>query len=115
MLGSRLKELRIKKNMSQQRLADLSDVDRTTISKYELKNVHPSYEVLDKICHALNIKPEYLTSPDNDYIKYKQKPMELIDLLKEADYTIQDYPVSLKVKKRISRMVEILFYNDIKK
>ena len=72
MLGVKLKELRIKMNMSQQQLADLSGIDRTTIGKYELKNVRPSYEILEKICKALNTTPEYLTKFDNDCTRRKK-------------------------------------------
>ncbi len=115
MLGSRLKELRIKKNMSQQQLADLSGIDRTTIGKYELKNVRPSYEVLERMCNVLDTTPEYLINSDINHTSSKGKPKELINFLKDADYTLYGSPVSSKDKERISKIIEALYYDDTSK
>lgn len=54
-IGSRLKTLRKRKNMSQQALADLSGFDRLTITKIETNRFTPSLKSLEKICSALNI------------------------------------------------------------
>ncbi len=83
MLGSKLKELRLKKNMSQRQLADLSGIDRTTIGKYELKNVRPSYEILARICRVLGTTPEYLISSDSGCTRTEEKPTDLITFIKK--------------------------------
>lgn len=116
MLGSRLKELRIKKNMSQQQLADLSGIDRTTIGKYELKNVRPSYEILERMCNVLDTTPEYLINSDiTNHTVCKEKPKELTSFIKEADYTLYGSPVSSEDKERISKIIEALYYDDTSK
>lgn len=60
MRGDRLKEIRIKQGISQQKLADFLGVDRTTIGKYELKNVTPNTDVLKKMALFLNTTEIYL-------------------------------------------------------
>ncbi len=60
MRGDRLKEIRIKQGISQQKLADFLGVDRTTIGKYELKNVTPNTDVLKKMASFLNTTEIYL-------------------------------------------------------
>lgn len=112
MLGSKLKELRLSKNMSQRQLADLSGIDRTTIGKYELKNVRPSYEILERICRVLGTTPEYLTSSDSSCTKIKEKPTDLITFIKKANYTLYGSPASSKDKEHISKIIEALYYDD---
>ena len=112
MLGSRLKELCIKQRISQQKLADLIGVNRTTIGKYELKNVRPSYEVLEKICRILNTTPEYLSGSASSYPLHKENPPELINFIREADYTLYGSPISQKDKRHLSKIIEILYYDN---
>ena len=113
MLGSKLRELRLNKNMSQQQLANLSGIDRTTIGKYELKGVSPSYEVLIRICHALDITPKYLISTDNNHTKIDQNPTDLIDFIRKANYTLCGSSALPEDKKRISKIIEALYYDKV--
>ncbi|WP_196593860.1 helix-turn-helix domain-containing protein [Pectinatus sottacetonis] len=115
MLGKRLRNLRIKKNISQKELADLVGVNRTTIGKYELKNVRPAYEILEKICRILNTTPEYLSGFDKKYSSPETKPKELLSFIKEENYTLYGKIVSDKDKERLSKLIELLYcYNDDK-
>lgn len=100
--------------MSQQQLADLSGVNRTTIGKYELKNVHPSYEILERICHALNTTPEYFFNCDKNCTPYayEEQSKELIDLIKEADYNLHGSPISIKDKGRLYKVIKALYYDN---
>ncbi|MFT7636948.1 MAG: transcriptional regulator with XRE-family HTH domain [Candidatus Omnitrophota bacterium] len=55
-IGEKLKELRVKKGLTQQQVADLSEVDYKHVQKMEGKT--PSdirIETLEKICKALNV------------------------------------------------------------
>jgi len=55
-----LKELRIKRGLSQQALADYCDLERVYISKLERGLSMPSIETIFKIAEVLNIKPSEL-------------------------------------------------------
>lgn len=112
MLGSRLKELRIRRKMSQQKLADMVGVNRTTIGKYELKNVRPAYEVLEKMCRVLHTTPEYLSGFDQIYPSHEEEPLELINFIREENYTLNGMPVTQKEKERLSKIIEVLYGDD---
>lgn len=56
-LGSKIKELRKLKKMTQSELADIIGVKTITIRKYESNEREPNMETLKKIAKALNISP----------------------------------------------------------
>lgn len=53
--GQRVKELRLTKGYSQEKLAELSDLDRTYIPGIESGKRNVSINVLQKIANAFNI------------------------------------------------------------
>lgn len=53
--GNRLRKLRIEKGFSQERFADLTQLDRTYVSGLERGKRNPSYLILLKIAKSLNI------------------------------------------------------------
>ena len=55
MLGDELRNARDKAKMTQQKLSELADVDRTYISQLENDKQSPSLEVLFRICDALDV------------------------------------------------------------
>jgi DNA-binding NarL/FixJ family response regulator len=57
---SRLKLLREKHGMSQNELATLLGLSRTSISNYEIGNAEPSLTILSKIATILNTSTDYL-------------------------------------------------------
>ncbi len=61
----RIKELRLKKNFSQQRLADILDVNKQTISQYERGIRFPTKENLEALCDAFNVSSDYLLGRDD--------------------------------------------------
>ena len=60
--GSLLKELRIEKNFSQERLAEESGLDRSYISLLERGKAQPTLETLFRISNALQINPSVIVS-----------------------------------------------------
>ena len=56
----RLRELRLKKNLTQKELADILDVDRTAIAKYETGASGAKSEVLKKIADYFGVSVDYL-------------------------------------------------------
>lgn len=60
MLGKKIKELRIKNNLSQEQLAKIISVGRNSISRYENSKRYPSSDTIIAICKALNTDPNEL-------------------------------------------------------
>lgn len=55
-LGDKIKNLRNARNISQEKLAEITGLDRTYISGLERGLRNPSYLVLQRIAKELNIK-----------------------------------------------------------
>ena len=53
--GNRLRKLRIEKGFSQEKFADLTQLDRTYVSGLERGKRNPPYLILLKIAKSLNI------------------------------------------------------------
>lgn len=58
--GERLKQLRVKNNVTQQELADYIGVGRPSIAGYETKKKHPDYDKLKLIAQFFNVSTDYL-------------------------------------------------------
>lgn len=58
--GCRLKDIRSKKGMTQSRLAQLLDLDKGTLSKYENNKSEPEYDTLRKLVEILGCSIDYL-------------------------------------------------------
>ena len=69
-----LKELRKRKGLTQQELADLINVHRVTIAEYESNRVEPTLDKIVKISIALDITP-------NDLIGYNENYKSFTDYL----------------------------------
>lgn len=59
-LGSRLKQLRLSKNLKQEQVADLIGVNKKQISAYENDSRQPSYEILIRFAHLFRVSTDYL-------------------------------------------------------
>jgi putative transcriptional regulator len=55
-LGDRIKEIRVRKNMSQNDLAIECDFEKASMSRIESGQANPTVRTLYKICKALDIK-----------------------------------------------------------
>ncbi len=55
-LKIKLRNLRLKKNMSIRDLENKSGINRSTISRIERGEMSPSVDILCKLCIALNVK-----------------------------------------------------------
>jgi len=71
--GVVLRNLREEKNISQEKLAELTSVDRVTIYRFENGLMQPTLESIFKLSDAINIKPsEFLTLVEEE-LKRNQK------------------------------------------
>ena len=63
--SERLKNLRKKKKITQEQLAQIINVERSSIGKYESTNTIPSNDTLIKIAKYFNVSTDYLLGNDN--------------------------------------------------
>lgn len=57
LVGQILRDTRIKQELSQQALADMSGVDRKTVNRIENGHYSPNMETFLSFCEALAVKP----------------------------------------------------------
>lgn len=60
MFGTRVKDLRIIHNLTQQQLADILKVDRTTVMKWETNVCETNFDMLIKIATYFDVTCDYL-------------------------------------------------------
>lgn len=65
-LGQKLKQLRKKRGLRQDTIAEAFNVSRGTVSNWELNRRTPSIKTLEKLAHYHNVSIEYFveTNPD---------------------------------------------------
>lgn len=91
--GSRLRQLRKQKNLTQKQLAALIRVKNSIISFYEVGDRIPSPEIIIKLATALNVSSDYLLgiekgeSIDVSGLDEKDKMLirSLVDTLREKN------------------------------
>lgn len=110
-IGSRIKEERLKRQMSQQQLGDLLNVTKVSICGYENGTRTPTMETFLKLIDILEVTPDYLLGRDVNVIceeetTYTKKISKLdLDIITE----IKKYPkLYSNLCSRLNRTVEIL-------
>lgn len=95
LFGKRIKELREKNNLTQEKLAEILELDYQTISRIETGYYFTSYDNLEKFATAFNVEIRDLFSTKHleDKIDIEK---EIISLIKKA---------SIKEKKLIYKIV----------
>lgn len=85
-----LKEIRAFNNCSQQKLAELLNVSRSTVAMWETHQSEPSIEILNSISKIFNVSLDYLLgdSVDSEGIAMARK--RVATLLAEGDFLFDD-------------------------
>ncbi len=86
-VGSRINSLRIRNNMSLTQLSRITNVDRTSISKYENGHRMPSREALQALSSVFNVSIDYLLGNETPDIIADEIISMLIrkDMLKDGE------------------------------
>ena len=58
--GDRLREVRSLRKITQEELAEMADIDRTMIGRYETTDQLPALDTLIRIADALGVSTDYL-------------------------------------------------------
>ena len=81
----KIKELREKENISQEKIAQALQITRATFSNYEIEKTQPDIETLIKIADYFNVSLDYLcehkTNSICDYGKISKEQQTAINIL----------------------------------
>lgn len=110
--ASRLKELRLKKNLSQAELAKKLGVSKSRIGMYELGEREPDFYTLELIADFFNVDMDYLLGKKavSTYVM-SMKDKETIDYLINHDevYAILERLISDDAfKQKLLRMIDFM-------
>ena len=81
LLGKRIKEIRVARNLTQEDLSELTEIGASSISKIESGHFHPTDENLERIAKALNVEPYklYMFNHQKDINNLKQDIIKMLD------------------------------------
>lgn len=102
-MGERLRELRIKRNLSQETVARIVGITRSAYSHYEINNRQPVYDTLIKLAAFFHVTIDYIIEGDlsgPDYRTASSDTLEIVRLLEQMD---QD-----KRKQSIGKMIDLI-------
>lgn len=89
LLGKRIKELRLKKGLSQEQLAEMLDIAVRNVSKIECGTNFIRADKISKLSHALEVSPHELFN--FEHLKAKDNLLdEIINILNENPEKITD-------------------------
>ncbi|MBQ7287804.1 MAG: helix-turn-helix transcriptional regulator [Candidatus Gastranaerophilales bacterium] len=98
-LGNKIRELRIKRSLTQEMLAEKINLSPKSLSQIELGNNFVSAETLDSICIALEINPKSLF--DFEELEIKKE-----DYLDEINIKLKHNPQLLKTIYKIINVLD---------
>lgn len=75
LLGKKIKEIRKKRNLTQEQLAELIDIEIPSMSNIETGKFAPSIETMQKLARELRVKPYELYLFDD--VSYEEKLSEM--------------------------------------
>lgn len=96
-IGKRIKEIRKKKGLSQEKLAELVDIEQNTLSCIETGNNFCTAETLEKIINALEVEPAELFN----FGHQKDNETLLIEINSMLNKTLDKIPEVYKIIKAI--------------
>lgn len=99
MLGQTLKQLRIKRGLSQGALADRTGYSKSLISSIERNlGASPSMEFIEKVSYVLGIVPDVLL---DEYAKETYDPVwtNVVSVALETGYSAEQYLELLKASR----------------
>ena len=100
-MGVRIKELRRKRGLTQDKLSEMIDIDPKHLSRIEVGGSYPSLETLERISIALKVELKDLFEFEHHVGRQKELAGSINALLKEA--TPDNLPLILKVIRAIIR------------
>ena len=107
--GETIKQLRIKKKLSQKDLANKLDICNTTLSQYEKDKRAPKFETLLKLADILGVSTDYLLNADagDQYGTFQTAELRQLEKLKAMHRNL--YNVVLELSDATSENQETIY------
>ena len=97
-VGKRIVELRERKNISTNKLANLAGVSQSYLRDIEMGQKNPTVEILSYICFALDISmQDFFTEPKNQVNPYLISAIQLLD--DDEQIKLSEFICAVKKKK----------------
>ena len=110
MLGDRLRAIRKEHGLTQQNIADVFGVDRTTYTVYEGGSITPSPATLVKLSQIYNVTVGYLIGVEENHPELRKIPEE-----KQREKLLSSDPISLLKKEEKELMLYFRVLSDAEK
>ena len=110
MLGDRLRAIRKEHGLTQQNIADVLGVDRTTYTVYEGGSITPSPATLVKLSQIYNVTVGYLIGVEENHPELRKIPEE-----KQMEKLLSSDPISLLKKEEKELMLYFRVLSDAEK
>ena len=89
-MGKRIKFFRKKRNLTQEKLSEMINVESRHISRIETGSQAPSLKILNEICNVLGIEFEDLTTAQkNNEIQKNEIKKYMLEILKIVEKIIK--------------------------
>ncbi len=99
--GKRIAELRTKRKLTQEQLAELIDYSTNHISKLELARTNPSFSIIVKIADALKVNMKDLFDFNEDNSNNEKLIQKINLMLKDNPNRIKDiYNITIALTKK---------------
>lgn len=105
-MGDRLRELRLRKHISQEDVARQIGITRSAYSHYEINNRQPVYETLKKLATLFNVSLDYIIGGESSRPDTPVTP-EAIEIIRILNGMDQE-----RRKQSIDRMMAVLKQPD---
>lgn len=117
-LGQRLTELREKKGLTQDQMAERLGIKRPRYNSWENNIAKPDIEFIDKLAELHNVSVDFLLGRETSEIPVWATPKDKRDfktmLEEDGDVMFDGVPISGEDKEKIKRVMEAMFW-DAKK
>ena len=104
-MGDRLRELRLRKKLSQEEVARHIGITRSAYSHYEINNRQPIYETLIKLSVFFQVSLDYIIGGES--IREEQMTADTLEVIQLFNTMNKD-----QRKQSISKMREMIAQND---
>jgi len=104
-MGDRLRELRLRKKLSQEEVARHIGITRSAYSHYEINNRQPVYETLIKLSVFFQVSLDYMIG--GEPMREEQMTADTLEVIQLFNVMSKD-----QRKKSIRRMREMIAQND---
>lgn len=104
--GTRLKERRREKKLTQKQLADMIDAKHNSISDWENGKNKPDPDTIERICEALDISASYLLPSNRDKVDGE---VEILHVSLYSGNSLSD-----DLRKCLHDLIDQLDYEDLK-